>query len=171
MRLLKRTLFVCIVALTATARIQAQNAQAKPETRPPLISCAGTISSVAVSDLPNPASNEQQLAAVIEEIEALRKEQAAVKGTVQDEDTKKRMVLMQKQIDTLEKMVKLLAEQVRQPASGAGVEKLQMETSTLQARSVQAAQRDRCHDGEPCSSSHHLSLRRLASRLVTSNPR
>src|SRR5262249_4346564 len=47
-----------------------------------------------------------------------------------------------KQIDTMEKMIKLLAEQVKlRGPTGAPVEKLQAEAATLEARS--AARRDR----------------------------
>src|SRR5262249_10880934 len=48
--------------------------------------------------------------------------------------------LLQKQIETLEKLVKLLAEQLKKQTPA--LEKVQMQAATLEARSVQAARRD-----------------------------
>ena len=53
------------------------------------------------------------------------------------------MEIQRGQIETLEKMVRLLADQVKkQPPAGADVEKLQVKIATLEARQRQAAQRD-----------------------------
>jgi hypothetical protein len=81
-----------------------------------------------------PARTQQSsgvdLQACIQEIDDLRRQQAVLRVAVQDDDQKKKMELLQKQIDTLEKMVKLLADQLKE------------RTATLEARSVQAARRD-----------------------------
>jgi hypothetical protein len=84
------------------------------------------------------------LAARQAELAALRTRQAALATAPADEDQKKQIELLQKQVDTLEKMVRLLADQLRkQPPAGAEVEKLQGQVATLEARSMQAARRDR----------------------------
>lgn len=55
----------------------------------------------------------------------------------------KQLELQRKQIETMEKMIKLLADKLKEaPAGGAAVEKLQTQAATLEARSKQAAQRD-----------------------------
>jgi len=79
----------------------------------------------------------------LSEIEDLREEEAALQKGAQDDEQKKRVDLLQKQVRTLEEMVRLLVEQVRrQAATGQAVEKLEGQTATLEARSVQAARRD-----------------------------
>ena len=60
-----------------------------------------------------------------------------------DDDVKKQVELLRKQVELQQKMIDLLAEQLKkQPAAAPAVEKLQAQTATLEARSVQAAQRD-----------------------------
>jgi hypothetical protein len=82
---------------------------------------------------------EEELARLQQQVAALREQQAAP----QDEQLKKQLDLLQKQIETLEKQIKLVAEQVKKaPPAGAAVEKLEGDTATLQARSIQAAHRD-----------------------------
>jgi hypothetical protein len=78
------------------------------------------------------------------EMEALHKQEEALQGGVQDEDTKKRIENLQAQIRTLEKMVKLLAEKQppKEPSVAPALEKVQLQTATLEARSNQAALRD-----------------------------
>jgi hypothetical protein len=92
---------------------------------------------------PSPG-REEELVLLQQEIAALRKQQQAAQGAAaQDDKVKKQLELQQKQIETLEKMVKLLADQLKkQPPSGAAVEKLQTQVATLEARAKQAAQRD-----------------------------
>jgi hypothetical protein len=87
-----------------------------------------------------PAGDELTLC--LSEIESLRREQGAVQAGAQDDDQKKRIELLQKQVDTLEKMVRLLAEQLKKQAPGPAVEQLQVQAATQEARSVQAARRD-----------------------------
>ncbi|HLW65710.1 MAG TPA: hypothetical protein VKS79_10350 [Gemmataceae bacterium] len=60
-----------------------------------------------------------------------------------DDDVKKQVELLRKQVELQQKMIELLAEQLKkQPPSAPAIEKLQAQTATLEARSVQAAQRD-----------------------------
>jgi hypothetical protein len=67
----------------------------------------------------------------------------AAKGKEDDEKLRKLLEIQQKQIQTLEKMVKLLAEEVKKPPPvGPAVEKLQTQAAVLEARQQQAAQRD-----------------------------
>jgi hypothetical protein len=79
------------------------------------------------------------------QLDGLGKEQDALQASAQQDD-KKRIDLLIKQNETLEKMVRLLAKQVekleKQPATGPAVENLQLQAATLEARSVQAARRD-----------------------------
>src|SRR5262249_44238092 len=82
-----------------------------------------------------------ELARAEQELRALREEQVAQEGgSVQDEQTKKRLEILEKQIETLEKLVNLLADQLKKQPS---VDKLETQVATLEARSVQAARRDR----------------------------
>jgi hypothetical protein len=67
---------------------------------------------------------------------------AAAKDDDKDK-LQKQIDLQNKKIDTLEKMVRLLADELKKkPPAGAVVEKLETQAATLDARSVQAAQRD-----------------------------
>jgi hypothetical protein len=75
----------------------------------------------------------------VAEIEGLRKEQAALQAQTQDEDVKKKIEILEKQIQTLEDLVKLLAKKLeKQPP----LDQIQAQAATLEARSVQAARRD-----------------------------
>ena len=92
--------------------------------------------------LPRP-SVAPDLESYLAQIDDLHKEQAALQKGEQTEDQKKRIELLQKQVETLEKMVRLLADQLKkQPGAGPGLEQLQIQAATLDARSVQAARRD-----------------------------
>jgi hypothetical protein len=78
------------------------------------------------------------------EMEKLRNEQAALQAGTPDQNQQKQIELLQRQIETMEKMLKLLAEQLKkQPAAGPAVEKLEVQAETLEARSIQAARRDK----------------------------
>jgi hypothetical protein len=142
MRLFAHIFLVPFLVLAAASSTPAQIPPARPEPQGAPISGQGESPAVSESPELKEGSKAQQLTACLVEIESLRQQQAAEQGQVQDEETKKRLELMQKEIDTLEKILKLLAEQVKQPVSGPTVEKLQTQTATLQARSVQAAHRD-----------------------------
>src|SRR5437588_4625673 len=90
-----------------------------------------------------PSSEKGDLDSYLAQIDNLRKEQAALQAGAQTEDEKKRIELLQKQVETLEKMVRLLADQLKkQPAAGPGMDQLQIQAARLEARSVQAARRD-----------------------------
>lgn len=92
---------------------------------------------------PTPAPTANELETVLAEIENLRKQQAALQARPQDDEQKKKIELLQKEVETLEKMVRLLADQLKkQPPAGAAFEKVQTQTATLEARSLQAARRD-----------------------------
>jgi hypothetical protein len=81
--------------------------------------------------------------ALQDNLNVLRAQRAAAQGAVQqDEKLKKLLEVQQRQIETLEKMVRLLATQIGKQAAGPAVEKLQLDVATLEARSKQAAQRD-----------------------------
>jgi hypothetical protein len=83
-----------------------------------------------------------QLSALVQDAANLQQQQAAAQGSAQ-QDLKKQLEILQKQVETQQKMIQLLLEQVRkQPAGGAAVQKLEVQTATLEARTRQAAQRD-----------------------------
>jgi hypothetical protein len=84
----------------------------------------------------------EQLELTLLEVEKLRKEEAALQGGAQDDEQKKKIELLQKQVETLEKITKLLAEQLKKQPAGPAVEKLETQAATLESRSVQAARRD-----------------------------
>jgi hypothetical protein len=90
-----------------------------------------------------PTTTEQELEFYQRELAKLRAEQATAQAPTDAERLRKHVDLQQKQIETLEKMIRLLAEQVRKaPPAGAAVEKLQTQAALLEARSQQAARRD-----------------------------
>jgi hypothetical protein len=99
----------------------------------------------AISELPPPGSPllaapppapqpqaAERLAMCLAEMEKLHNEEAALQAAAQDDEQKKKIDLLQKQVETLEKMTKLLADELKKPTG----------TATLEARAVQAAQRD-----------------------------
>jgi hypothetical protein len=80
------------------------------------------------------------------------------------EQMQKQLELQKQQIDVLNKMVKLLAKQVGQ--QGPTVEKLQTNVATLEARSKQAAQRDKeLQDGMDNIIEHQDALERYGPQL------
>jgi hypothetical protein len=91
------------------------------------------------------APTKEDVNAYLAQIDELRTEQPAAQAGAQQDD-KKRIDLLIKQNETLEKMIRLLAKQVekleKQPATGPAVDNLQLQAATLEARSVQAARRD-----------------------------
>jgi hypothetical protein len=83
-----------------------------------------------------------QLAALVQDAANLQQQQAAAQGS-NLQDLQKQIEILQKQIGTQQKMIQLLSEQLKkQPAGGAAVEKLEVQTATLESRARQAAQRD-----------------------------
>jgi hypothetical protein len=109
-----------------------------------LLLLAGT--TVALGQVPGaatPASAGEQLEVCLHEMETLRKEEATLQAGAQDDEQKKKIELLQKQVETLEKMTRLLADQLKkQPPAGQAAEQLQTQAATLEARQVQAARRD-----------------------------
>src|SRR6266851_2096666 len=105
------------------------SALALPDDAPP----AGQGAAVAApADPPMPpaAPTAANREAYLAEIKNLRQQQIALEAKPQDDEQKKKIELLQKEVETLEKMVRLLADQ------------LQKQTATLEARSLQAARRD-----------------------------
>ena len=83
---------------------------------------------------------EQRLATLAQDAANLQKQQAAAQAAA---DQQKQLEILQKQIETQQKMIQLLMDQMKkQPAAGAQVQKLEGQTATLEARARQAAQRD-----------------------------
>src|SRR5262245_54820421 len=99
----------------------------------------------AQPSLANVQSNPEVTLALLErQIDALRQEQTlALQAPAQkDDQVKKLFELQQKQIETLEKMVRELADQLKKQPAGPAVEKLQLQATALESRARQAAQRD-----------------------------
>jgi hypothetical protein len=93
--------------------------------------------------VPQPApGKELQLCTM--QVDELRKEQAVLQAAaIQDDEQKKKIELLQKQIVTMENQIKLLADQVKKLQSGGpALEKVEFQTATLEARGLQAAHRD-----------------------------
>jgi hypothetical protein len=88
-------------------------------------------------------STSPTLERCLEELAKMRAEQAVAQAAPANDEQKKRLDLLQKQVETLEKMVKLLADELKKrPAAPQAVEKLETRLTTVESRSVQAAQRD-----------------------------
>jgi hypothetical protein len=140
MRLLHYGLVSSILLVVAARIGVAQSSGLAPAEKldPPAPVAAGQ------AGAPTSATAGQELGATQAEIEKLRTQQAALLARTQDDELKKKVEILEKQIDTLEKLVRVLTEQVRkQAAAAAGMEQMQVQAATLQARSVQAAQRDK----------------------------
>jgi hypothetical protein len=129
--------FVSLAALLAGAGLILAQVPAPPQ---PLAASTPSASAPVSASLPAPATD---LEVCLAEIEDLRKQQATLQTLPQDDEQKKKIELLQKEVETLEKMVRLLADQLKkEPPAGAAFEKLQTQTTTLEARSLQAARRD-----------------------------
>jgi hypothetical protein len=96
-----------------------------------------------VPPLPEP-NLEEQLDQLQRCLSALREQQPVRQILAEGDDkVQKQLDLQRKQIEVLEKMIRLLAEQLkRTPPAGAAVEKLQTQVATLESRGLQAARRD-----------------------------
>jgi hypothetical protein len=111
--------------------------------QPPAASAPVSSGAAARPGGTGPASPAPGAALYLGEIDGLRAQQTALQAQAPDENQKKKIELLEKQIDTLEKLVKLLAKQIeKQSAGGAAVEQLQAQAATMDARTVQAARRD-----------------------------
>jgi hypothetical protein len=102
------------------------------------------VTAVAGAAPANAAAGVEEMVALLKQIDALRKEQqlALEAPAQQDAQTKKQFELQQKQIEALEKMVRLLADQLKQQPVGPEFAKLQAQAAALESRARQAAQRD-----------------------------
>jgi hypothetical protein len=142
MRLLLPSLLAALLVLAGATvgRAQAPNAP-EPGSQLPRPEAASTTQTSPQPASPPPAG--EQLETCLHEMAVLRTEEATLQAGAQDDETKKKVELLQKQIETLEKLVKLLGDQVKKmQAAGAAVEKVEAQTATLEARGVQAARRD-----------------------------
>jgi hypothetical protein len=153
MHLPMRALLVCALLLPMAALASAQEPDARlghaaAAAALPARSDQPPAPSSPVPQTPAPAegvaplTSPQEIAVLQDNLGALRAELVAAQGQAQQDDKlRKQVELLQKQIETQQKMIELLLEYVKkQPLSG--VEKLQTQTATLEARSKQAAQRD-----------------------------
>jgi hypothetical protein len=98
----------------------------------------------ATAGAPQQSDTQEALKALQKQLADLREQQPIQQVAAQEGGVvEKQLELQRKQIETLEKMIRLLAAQLKQaPAAGPAVEKLQTKVATLEARSVQAARRD-----------------------------
>lgn len=85
---------------------------------------------------------DNDLASYAQQIDNLRTQQVSLQKAPPADEQQKKIELLQKQIETLEKQIKLLAEEIKKQPAGPAVDKLQDQTATLDARSIQAAHRD-----------------------------
>jgi hypothetical protein len=87
---------------------------------------------------------QDKLTLLHQQLHRLQEQPAIQQVADQDDKLQKRLDLQQKQIEVLEKMVKLLADQLKkQPPAGEVVENLQTKVATLESRGQQAARRDK----------------------------
>ena len=99
----------------------------------------------------------QELEALQKNARALQSEQKAAQGTAAPDQQKKQLDLLQKQIETQQKMIELLMEQMKkQPPPTTPLDKIQMQTATLAARSQRAAQRDQELGGQADDLREHM---------------
>ena len=85
---------------------------------------------------------DRQMTVLAQAAVDLRMQQAAVPASGASDESKK-LDLLQKQVETQQKMIELLMRRIKQqPVSGGSTQKLELLTETLQSRALQAAQRD-----------------------------
>lgn len=102
-------------------------------------------SSSPESQVPGDSSSQMAKEALLlqNNVELLQEQFTAAQGAgKQDETLQKKVELLEKQIAVQQQMIQLLIKNMKQPATGPAVEKLQTQVSTLESRSSQAAQRD-----------------------------
>jgi hypothetical protein len=95
-----------------------------------------------VSTTTSDSTPGQNLDTLVAQAKELQAQQTAAQAAPADAQVKRQLELLQKQIETQQKMIELLQKQVQGPAGGPTIEKLQTQTATLEARSVQSAYRD-----------------------------
>jgi hypothetical protein len=106
---------------------------------PPAAAATEPLPSVSTSAAPA----EARLQLLVQNARNLQEQQKEAQKQTASEDQKKRIDLLQKQIETQQKLIELLLEQMKKQApAGAPVEKLQEQTATLESRSQRGAQRD-----------------------------
>jgi hypothetical protein len=137
---------ILALALSNTARAQAP-APGNPPGPYPGPAAAGQANPATPSGPGQPQNPgrtpEEELTVLRQEVLALRQQPEVRPVALQDDKLKKQLELQGKQIETLEKMVRLLADQLKKkPPAGVVVEQLQTDVATLQSRSQQAARRD-----------------------------
>ncbi len=85
---------------------------------------------------------DRQMMVLAQAVGDLKAQQTAVQPS-DAADQAKKLDLLQKQIETQQKMIELLMKQIKQqPVTSDALQKLETSTTTLESRSVQAAQRD-----------------------------
>jgi hypothetical protein len=102
-----------------------------------------TASSATVA-APGPRMLDDRVQAMQSRMADLNRQLILVQAAAgQDEKLKSQVDLLQKQIELQQKMIQLLMDHAKkEPIAGSPVEKLQSQVATLEARSLQAAQRD-----------------------------
>ncbi len=88
------------------------------------------------------ADVDRQMTVLAQASADLRMQQAAAQANGGPDQAQK-LELLQKQIETQQKMIELLMQRIKQqPVSSDALQKLELSTATLESRAVQAAQRD-----------------------------
>ena len=88
------------------------------------------------------AAIDRQMTILTQAAADLRTQQAAVQAS-DAADQSKKLDLLQKQIETQQKMIELLMQRLKTaPVGGESTQKLELLTTTLESRALQAAQRD-----------------------------
>jgi hypothetical protein len=145
MRLLRNSLVIGTLLAAGAGISRAQSPGGPPPAVLPPAPAAAPVQAPTPAPVLPASSTTGEIEGLLAQAENQGKEQAAAQAGAQQDD-KKRIDLLVKQNETLEKMVRLLAKQVekleKQPATGPAVETLQLQAATLEARSVQAARRD-----------------------------
>jgi hypothetical protein len=135
MRVRLQVMLVGALVLVGLNDLRAQAPSRTPELEPfRAISAEFSLPQTALQE----SSTESKLTALTQTAEALQKQQAGTTAA----DQKKQLDLLQKQVETQQKMIQLLREEMKKPLAGAAAQKLQTQAATLEARSVQGARRD-----------------------------
>lgn len=155
---MKHYLTLLLVAALALSGFFLVRAQA------PTVTPDSAQSAPVATNVQTEAPIDSQLAGLAQDAANLQKQQNAP----QDQDVKKQLEILQKQIETQQKMIQLLMKQVKDqpPPGGAPVQKLEVQVATLEARSVQAAQRyQELAQGVDNIVEHQDAVERYAPRL------
>jgi hypothetical protein len=120
---------------------RAANAQTEPLSVPGRVTVAPAPTPPELVFAEHDSDIDREMIVLAQLAADLRNQQVAVQGG-DSADQIKRLDILQKQIETQQKMIELLLQRVKQPAPGAAPQKLELQVETLESRSVQAAQRD-----------------------------